>query len=140
MLLDIEAHTSVVCSGVLDSLAVELKASKDFSKLYAGIAILGYICAVSDPICSRAFSHLLTLLTHRYPKIRKAAAEQVYLVLLQNESLVSEENTKRYSKLFQKLLGMLKTTSNVTSSKAGKKSTTVDENESYSSIVESTGF
>ncbi|TYI21636.1 hypothetical protein ES332_A06G050800v1 [Gossypium tomentosum] len=27
-------------SSVLDSLAVELKASKDFSKLYAGIAIL----------------------------------------------------------------------------------------------------
>ncbi|TYH11939.1 hypothetical protein ES288_A06G026200v1 [Gossypium darwinii] len=29
-------------SSVLDSLAVELKASKDYSKLYAGIAILMY--------------------------------------------------------------------------------------------------
>ncbi|KAK8359022.1 hypothetical protein V6Z11_A04G068100 [Gossypium hirsutum] len=36
----ITVHTLAFCSGVLDSLAVELKASKDFSKLYAGIAIL----------------------------------------------------------------------------------------------------
>ncbi|KAK5785573.1 hypothetical protein PVK06_040169 [Gossypium arboreum] len=35
-----EVHTLAFWSGVLDSLAVELKASKDFSKLYAGIAIL----------------------------------------------------------------------------------------------------
>ncbi|KAE8691838.1 Tubulin-folding cofactor D [Hibiscus syriacus] len=165
ILLDMEACTWVFCSGVLDSLAVELKASKDFSKLYAGIAILGYICSVSDPISSRAFSHLLTLLTHRYPKIRKAAAEQVYLVLLQNESLVSEEKNGRALEIVSETcwdgdmettkvkkmelleivgvdagVGQLKTSSNVTSSKAGKKSTTVDENESYSSLVESTGF
>ncbi|KAB2084416.1 hypothetical protein ES319_A05G332000v1 [Gossypium barbadense] len=35
-----EVRTLAFCSGVLDSLAVELKASKEFSKLYAGIAIL----------------------------------------------------------------------------------------------------
>ncbi|XWS27418.1 hypothetical protein CRYUN_Cryun26dG0113500 [Craigia yunnanensis] len=93
--LDMEAHTSIFYAGVLDSLAVELKGSKDFSKIYAGIAILGYICSVSDPINSCAFSHLLTFLGHRYPKIRKAAAEQVYLVLLQNGSLVSEEKTDK---------------------------------------------
>lgn len=68
-IFNLQAHTLAFCSGVLDSLAVELKASKDFSKLYAGIAILGYICSVSDPINSRAFSHLLTFLTHRYPKV-----------------------------------------------------------------------
>ncbi|KAL4281346.1 hypothetical protein GQ457_03G024830 [Hibiscus cannabinus] len=165
ILLDMEAHTSAFCSGVLDSLAVELKASKDFSKLYAGIAILGYICSVSNPINSRAFSHLLTLLTHRYPKIRKAAAEQVYLVLLQNGSLVSEEKSEKAIEIVSETcwdgdmetaklrkmelleiagldagVGQLKSTSNVTSSKAGKNSTTVDENESYSSLVESTGF
>lgn len=64
-----QAHTPIFCAGVLDSLAVELKGSKDFSKLYAGIAILGYIASISEPINSKAFSHLLTFLGHRYPKV-----------------------------------------------------------------------
>ncbi|PPD83230.1 hypothetical protein GOBAR_DD19843 [Gossypium barbadense] len=148
--LDMEAHTLAFCSGVLDSLAVELKASKDFSKLYAGIAILGYICSVSDPINSRAFSHLLTFLTHRYPK---------------NGSLVSEEKTEKALEIVSETcwdgdmetakvkklevfeivgldvgVGQSKTTANVTSNKGGRKSTTLDENESYSSLVESSGF
>ncbi|XVF18437.1 hypothetical protein REPUB_Repub11eG0021500 [Reevesia pubescens] len=160
--LDMEAHTSIFCAGVLDSLAVELKGSKDFSKLNAGIAILGYLTSVSDPINSRAFSHLLTFLTHRYPKIRKAAAEQVYLVLLQNGSLVSEEKTEKALEIISetcwdgdietaKLMKMelyeiagldvaqLKTTEKV-ANKNDKKSAALDENESYSSLVESTGF
>ncbi|KAK3023615.1 hypothetical protein RJ639_043883 [Escallonia herrerae] len=77
--------------GVLESLTVELKGSKDLSKLYAGIAILGYIASISEPISIEAFSYLLTFLAHRCPKIRKAAAEQVYLVLLQNGDLVPED-------------------------------------------------
>ncbi|XP_024023111.1 tubulin-folding cofactor D isoform X2 [Morus notabilis] len=67
--LNMEDHTTVFCAGVLDSLAVELKVSKDFSKLYAGIAILGYIASTLDSqINTRAFSHLLRFLGHRYPK------------------------------------------------------------------------
>ncbi|XVF79544.1 hypothetical protein PTKIN_Ptkin14bG0231600 [Pterospermum kingtungense] len=158
--LDMEAHTLVLCAGVLDSLAVELKGSKDFSKLYAGIAILGYICSNSDPISSRAFSHLLTFLSHRYPKIRKVAAEQVYLVLLQNGSLVSsEEKTGKALEIISETcwdgdmetaklmklelyeiagldIGQLKTSEKV----AKNKSAAPDENESYSSLVDSTGF
>ncbi|TYI39501.1 hypothetical protein ES332_A02G103000v1 [Gossypium tomentosum] len=38
--LVMEVHTLAFCSSVLDSLTVELKASKDFSKLFVGIAIL----------------------------------------------------------------------------------------------------
>lgn len=64
-----QAHTSTFCAGVLDSLAIELKGSKDFSKLYAGIAILGYVASVLEPINMRAFSQLLTFLAHRYPKV-----------------------------------------------------------------------
>lgn len=56
-------------AGVLDSLAMELKGSKDFSKLYSGIAVLGYISSVMEPINARAFSQLLTFLGHRYPKV-----------------------------------------------------------------------
>lgn len=68
-ILDLQVHTPIFRSGVLDCLAVELKGSKDFSKLYAGIAILGYIASVSEPINTQAFSHLLTFLAHRYPKV-----------------------------------------------------------------------
>ncbi|KAK5846187.1 hypothetical protein PVK06_002461 [Gossypium arboreum] len=42
-------HTLAFCSSVLDSLEVELKASKDFSKLYAGIAILWLHLSLYQP-------------------------------------------------------------------------------------------
>lgn len=165
--LDMEDHTPIFFEGVLDSLLTELKGSKDFSKLYAGIAILGYIASVSPPVKPRAFSQLLTFLSHRYPKIRKACAEQVYLVLLQNEKLVSENNTERVLEIIsdtcwegdievvkkQKVLlyqiaGLeswlpLNAMDGVLSSSGdgGKnKPTAVDENASYSSLVGSSGF
>lgn len=67
---DSQAQTAVFCGGVLDSLVVELKATKDFSKLNTGIAILGYIASTLDTkINVRAFKHLLSFLGHRYPKV-----------------------------------------------------------------------
>ncbi|KAK2650585.1 hypothetical protein Ddye_018074 [Dipteronia dyeriana] len=160
--LNMEAHTPTFCAGVLDSLAIELKGSKDFSKLYAGIAILGYIASILESINSRAFSHLLTFLGHRYPKIRKASAEQVYLVLLQNGSLVPEdmveksleiiaetcwegdaETTKPQRLELYDLVGLdpgLFNTTNKVSSKDSKRRLVTDENASYSSLVGSSGF
>nr|GFA44929.1 tubulin-folding cofactor D [Tanacetum cinerariifolium] len=70
LLLHMEAQTQVFCSGVLESLPTELKGTKDFSKLYAGIGILGYIASISEPINIQAFSHLLSFLSHRYPKTK----------------------------------------------------------------------
>ncbi|KAJ4833758.1 hypothetical protein Tsubulata_038530, partial [Turnera subulata] len=157
------AQLPMFCAGVLDSLAVELKGSKDFTKLYAGIAILGYIASVSDPVNARAFSHLLFLLAHRYPKIRKASAEQVYLVLLQNGDLVPEDKLdkaleiisetcwdgdieaakNRRSELFE-IAGldsaMVKTAGKVSNKNDTKCPTTNDENSSYSALVGSSGF
>ncbi|GMY23131.1 tubulin-folding cofactor D isoform X2 [Fagus crenata] len=159
------AYTPIFCAGVLDSLAVELKGSKDFSKLYAGISILGYIASVSESINSKAFSRLLTFLGHRYPKIRKASAEQVYLVLLQNGNLVSEDGTEKALEIISETCwegdievakhqrlelynmagleaGLLhKTNNDGVSNKDGRKKTpATDENASYSSLVGSTGF
>uniref|UniRef100_A0A2N9FXF6 Tubulin-folding cofactor D C-terminal domain-containing protein n=1 Tax=Fagus sylvatica TaxID=28930 RepID=A0A2N9FXF6_FAGSY len=153
------AYTPIFCAGVLDSLAVELKGSKDFSKLYAGISILGYIASVSESINSKAFSHLLTFLGHRYPKIRKASAEQVYLVLLQNGNLVSEDGTEKALEIISETCwegdievakhqrlelynmagleaGLLhKTNNDGVSNKDGRKKTpATDENASYSSL------
>lgn len=92
---NMEVNTQLFCSGVLDALAVELKGSKDFSKLCTGLSILGFVASLMEPINSRAFSQLLSFLGHRYPKIRKAAADQVYLVLLQNGNLLAEDKMER---------------------------------------------
>jgi len=67
--LHFQAHTATFCAAVLDCLSIELKGSKDFSKLYAGIAILGYIASVQEPINKKAFAQLLDFLGHRYPKV-----------------------------------------------------------------------
>ncbi|XP_030470997.1 tubulin-folding cofactor D [Syzygium oleosum] len=162
--LNMEAHTSTFCNGLLDSLAIELKGSKDFTKLYSGIAILGFIASVSEPVNSRAFSHLLTFLGHRYPKIRKTSAEQVYLVLLQGGDLVSEDKMEKALEIISETCweGDLETakqqrlqlfeiaglemainlkTKTVPSRNGGqKRPTSMDENASYSSLVESSGF
>ncbi|KAI5401634.1 tubulin-folding cofactor D isoform X1 [Lathyrus oleraceus] len=162
--LNMEAQTPTFCAAVLDSLAIELKGSANFSKLYAGIAILGYIASVPEPIHTRAFSELLTFLSHPYPKIRKASAEQVYLVLLQNGNLVAEDKIEKALEIisetcwdddmdlikhqrleFFELAGLEagpldKNSDGTTTKTSTKKPENLDENASYSSLVESSGF
>ncbi|KAJ0758992.1 putative armadillo-like helical, tubulin-specific chaperone D, tubulin-folding cofactor D [Helianthus annuus] len=163
ILLHMEAQTKIFCGGVVECLTTELKGTKDFAKLYAGIAILGYIASISEPVNIQAFSYLVSFLTHRYPKIRKACAEQVYLVLIQNGDLVAEENLETAIEIVseccwegdveeakrQKLklcglanleAGQFVTRSSQTSSKAQHKAKPDDENASYSSLVGSAGF
>ncbi|CAK9154490.1 unnamed protein product [Ilex paraguariensis] len=158
------AQTPIFCSGVLDSLVIELKGSKDFCKLYSGIAILGYISSISDPINIQAFSHLVTFLGHRYPKIRKASAEQVYLVLLENEHLVAEDKLEKALEIISETcwegdveeakhhrlqlcdLADLetrqpqKTSYGVSNDNGEQRRKTTDENASYASLVGSAGF
>lgn len=76
-----QAQTSVFCASVLESLTIELRGTKDFSKLNAGIALLGYIASISEPINTGAFSHLLTFLGHRYPKVQKMSISHKLLLL-----------------------------------------------------------
>ncbi|KAG8363393.1 hypothetical protein BUALT_Bualt19G0017700 [Buddleja alternifolia] len=164
LLLDMEAQTPLFCGGVLDSLAIELRATKDFSKLYSGIAILGYIASVSDPINTRAFSHLLSFLAHRYPKIRKSAAEQVYLVLLENGDLMAEDKLDEATEIITETcwegdveeakkkrlqlcdmanLGasqIVNATHAESKKVVEKRTVSADENASYSSLVGSAGF
>ncbi|KAL6557242.1 hypothetical protein OROMI_017592 [Orobanche minor] len=91
LLLNMEAQTPVFCAGVLDSLTTELRGTKDFSKLKTGISILGYIASIAEPISTRAFSHLLTFLGHRYAKLRKFAADEVLVALQANRNLIGEK-------------------------------------------------
>ncbi|KAJ6832004.1 tubulin-folding cofactor D [Iris pallida] len=93
--LDMEESSQEFGAGILDFLRIDLKGSKDFSKLCTGLSVLGYIASFKEPINSQALSQLLSFLGHRYPKIRKAAADQVYLVILQNPDLVAEGEMER---------------------------------------------
>ncbi|KAK1272673.1 hypothetical protein QJS04_geneDACA012360 [Acorus gramineus] len=159
--LNMEDHSTEFCAGLLDALVVELKGSKDFSKLYTGISILGYIASILEPIKFRAFSQLLTFLGHRYPKIRKASADQVYLVLLQNGNLVAEDRLDRAlevisetswegdvedarcqrSQLYEMAGLEMVSSLKITNKPSEKKSrATADENEGYSSLVGYRGF
>ncbi|TYI01630.1 hypothetical protein ES332_A11G215100v1 [Gossypium tomentosum] len=63
-----KVHNLAFCSDVLDSLAVELKASKDFFKLYVGIAILWLHLSLNQPsviYCFFFFSNLFSLINER---------------------------------------------------------------------------
>jgi hypothetical protein len=102
------------------------------------------------------------LLTFIITQIRKTSAEQVYLVLLQNGNLVSEESMEKALEIVSETCwegdievakqqslelfnlagletGLLHKTNDV-SNKGGRKKTPTDENASYSSLVGSTGF
>ncbi|KAL8138024.1 hypothetical protein V2J09_004025 [Rumex salicifolius] len=161
--LNMETHTAKFFASMLNALRDELRGTKDFPKLNAGIAILGYIASFDDAINSKAFSHLLTLLGHRFPAIRKAVAEQVYLVLLQNSTFVAGDEMdlalelvsetcwegdieyvrQKRLQLFE-LAGLDTGTLHKPGYAAPKKAILQhkmsDENASYSSLVESSGF
>uniref|UniRef100_A0A0E0EZR5 Uncharacterized protein n=1 Tax=Oryza meridionalis TaxID=40149 RepID=A0A0E0EZR5_9ORYZ len=152
-------------SGLIKSLGPVLKGSKDFAKLSAGLSILGYISSQSDGSGSTAFSQLLTFLGHRYPKIRKAAADQVYLVLLQNDSLIAAENIDKAQEVIAETcwegdveearrkrseLNEMAGFGAATPQKPGNEETrrktdvrnaaSTDENKSYSSLVDFSGY
>lgn len=68
----------------MDALAIELRASKIFAKLEAGVVILGYIASVSEPVSKQAFSQLLSFLAHRYPKVHVSLTLHFKLCLEKN--------------------------------------------------------
>ncbi|KAM3402677.1 hypothetical protein ACQJBY_006487 [Aegilops geniculata] len=152
-------------SELVNLLGPELKGSKDFTKLCAGLSILGYISSQLDGTGTKAFSQLLVFLGHRYPKIRKAAADQVYLVLLQNDSLISAEDMDKAQEVLAEtcwegdveearhkrselnaMAGFGVATSQKSENRQGARAPDVrnaastDENTSYSSLVEFSGY
>ncbi|CAA6656204.1 unnamed protein product [Spirodela intermedia] len=159
--MEVSQHAAVFLA-LMDSLVIELKGTKDFSKLLTGLSILGYVASLSEPIKSQSFSQILSFLAHRYPKIRKSAADQLYLVLLQNGNLMAEDKLGEALEILTetcwegeldgakhrrlelcKLAGVdISTHPNISrgSSKSSAKNAFTDENSSYSSLVGSSGF
>lgn len=152
--------------GILESLRIELKGSKDVTKLLTGIDVLAYVSSMQEPTRSQALSQFFSFLGHPYPKVRKACADQVYLFLLQNGEQYLGDNTlnevieligetcwdgpREEAKIqMDKLFGIfhlkappvLQLASRKSDQKDSKHNTgKSDENESYSSLVDSSGF
>lgn len=152
--------------GILESLRIELKGSKDVTKLLTGIDVLAYLSSMQEPTRSQALSQFFSFLGHPYPKVRKACADQVYLFLLQNGEQFLGDNTlnevieligetcwdgpREEAKIqMDKLFGIfhlkvppvLQLASRKSDQKDSQHNTgKSDENESYSSLVDSSGF
>lgn len=152
--------------GILESLRIELKGSKDVKKLLTGIDVLAYLSSMQEPTRSQALSQFFSFLGHPYPKVRKACADQVYLFLLQNGEQFLGDNTlnevieligetcwdgpREEAKIqMDKLFGIfhlkvppvLQLASRKSDQKDSQHNTgKSDENESYSSLVDSSGF
>lgn len=152
--------------GILESLRIELKGSKDVTKLLTGIDVLAHVSSMQEPTRSQALSQFFSFLGHPYPKVRKACADQVYLFLLQNGEQFLNDNTlnevieligetcwdgprEEANIQMDKLFGIfhlkappvLQMASSKSDQKDSKHNTgKSDENESYSSLVDSSGF
>lgn len=80
----------------------EAKGCKDVSKLVAMIGVLCHLfglqpCGNNAPILSTsrdALQALLVLLVNRYPKVRKCAAEQLYVCLLTRQQGDDEDDSE----------------------------------------------
>ncbi|KAH7298542.1 hypothetical protein KP509_25G048400 [Ceratopteris richardii] len=68
---------------ILSSLKLELHGSKDVVKIMAGINVLSQLASTVESVREESLSQMLKLLLHRYPKVRKTCAEQLYIVILQ---------------------------------------------------------
>eukprot|EP00698_Gefionella_okellyi_P015427 TRINITY_DN4352_c0_g1_i1.p1 TRINITY_DN4352_c0_g1~~TRINITY_DN4352_c0_g1_i1.p1 ORF type:complete len:1198 (-),score=203.98 TRINITY_DN4352_c0_g1_i1:1530-5069(-) len=66
---------------LLSVVRAEVKGSKDPVKLMAAAGLLCGLLVFDVPTKQSAFSLLSLLLAHRYPKVRKTAAEQLYLAI-----------------------------------------------------------
>lgn len=152
--------------GILESLTIELKGSKDVTKLLIGINVLSHVSAMQEPTCNQALSQFFSFLGHPYPKVRKACADQVYLFLIQNGEQIlgddilnevieligetcwdgpREEANIQMDKLFDifhlKAPPVLELASRKLDQRDSKHNTgRSDENESYSALVDSSGF
>ena len=165
-------------SELANSLRAELKGSRDIAKLCLGVQALGHLAALGPGSESEsgkaeeqarvsAMHGLLALMVNRYPRVRRVAAEQMYVLLLgfsddqENgpgggvamdvEAAIDQLSDTRWdaeltvvkperNKLYR-LLGMTPPAAAATLAKGpGARVKVVDENDSYAALVGSAGY
>ncbi|CAM6128397.1 unnamed protein product [Calypogeia fissa] len=149
---------------VLSSIENELLGCKDVAKLLAGVTVLSHFATLQGPSRTQSVAQLLTLLFHRYPKVRKFCAEQLYLLLLQTgEELVGSDSTEKALELIGETCwdgqvegisvhkDQLYTLFHLDSTSrqphfapkeraTGKIKTLIDENNNYAALVDAAGY
>ncbi|KAL6757954.1 armadillo-type protein [Haematococcus lacustris] len=80
-----QAGAGLVCTlpeVVVELTRAETRMCSDVAKLLDAAALLCHLLAVTNPCRTSAYQGLMVLLVSKYPKVRRFAAEQLYLALL----------------------------------------------------------
>ncbi|KAL0043717.1 hypothetical protein WJX82_009809 [Trebouxia sp. C0006] len=92
-ILALEKDLSNTLGTILDLTQKECQQCKDVPRLCAAVSLLCQLISCAKPVSSTALQSLLALMVNRYPKVRKQAAEQLYvrLMTVEDTGLYSEE-------------------------------------------------
>mmetsp|Transcript_15457 Transcript_15457/g.50826 ORF Transcript_15457/g.50826 Transcript_15457/m.50826 type:complete len:1003 (+) Transcript_15457:313-3321(+) len=144
-------------NAILESIKAELKGCKDIPKACLCSTVLCHLVGVAPAVRSGAVEALLGLLCNRYPRVRRSAAEGLYVTLLAEEeddnlepaleilsdtawdAAVAELRPTR-DKLYP-FFGLIAPAPPVVDpNKPAKAKKVADENSSYSSLVQDAGY
>lgn len=74
--------TQLLSQGLLSRVKQEMQGCKDVKKLLSCLSVIIHLLAQGDDVRDGAMPAAMILLGHRFPRIRKATAEQLYTKLL----------------------------------------------------------
>lgn len=97
-------------SSLLAATKTEVYTSKDVKKLLSGVSVVIHLLQGPEETRSDALSFLMAMLGHKYPRVRKWTAEQVYVKMLEEVVPVPEAD---YDLLLDKLMGVVWDSSDV---------------------------
>ncbi|OQR99031.1 tubulin-specific chaperone D [Achlya hypogyna] len=90
-------------NAVYDAVRVQIIKTSDLPKISAGLSVLVGLLPSEATVEQRAFRGLAVFLGHRFPKVRKLAAEKLYTRLILHDELVDEAK-------YDEVLGVLSET------------------------------
>lgn len=93
-----------VAATLLDLCKKECVKCTDVNKISAAIDVYCGVLAAEGPPKKRALSLLLLTLTHRYPRVRKLAAEKIFTGLMAVEDVVPEEHEEEVNEILESTL------------------------------------
>uniref|UniRef100_A0A6U5ZYI7 Uncharacterized protein n=1 Tax=Guillardia theta TaxID=55529 RepID=A0A6U5ZYI7_GUITH len=89
----LDSDASELPRKLLEITQSQLRGCKDVVKLEAGISVVASLLQLQgESLKEPSLQTLLALTCHRFPRIRRKAAEELYMQLLTRENLIAEEN------------------------------------------------
>eukprot|EP00124_Ichthyophonus_hoferi_P000418 Ihof_evm11s15 gene=Ihof_evmTU11s15 len=78
--------------GLVNIVKIEMATTSDFNKLSAALGVLCSLLQFDGPIRHQALLRVLLLIGHRFPRLRKLAAEQLYVAMVTWEGIAPIES------------------------------------------------